>query len=414
VEDTGVIRRWFLGVVLFAALVSGPVAAAQSGPVVHGVLFFSPSCGHCEYVINSVLPPLYEEHGGPWEVRYDESAEAAAFFLVTNGTLEFLLVDVSVEAGGALFQEATVAYSIESNGVPRMIIAEQVFIGSADIPEALPGLIDEGLAGDGIPWPAALDLDAALGTIPSGPPTTTTTTAPSSTTTGDPTTTVPGTTTPETSTTVPDTTPTTGSGGILPPGDGDSPADRFGRDAVANTIAVGVLVAMVVCLVLAIRWFGAGPPAGASSRPGIAIPLIAIAGIAVAAYLTYVESSGTEAVCGPVGDCNAVQQSEYAMLFGVIPIGLIGLVGYGVVLVAWALARSGRGRVADWAAVALLGGTLVGVAFSVYLTFLEPFVIGATCAWCLASAVTVTLLMLLSVPSATAAWARLRSPAPSG
>ena len=39
--------------------------------------------------------------------------------------------------------------------------------------------------------------------------------------------------------------------------------------------------------------------------------------------------------------------------------------------------------------------TAGGVLFSIYLTFLEPFVIGATCAWCLSSAVIMTLLLLL-------------------
>jgi uncharacterized membrane protein len=40
--------------------------------------------------------------------------------------------------------------------------------------------------------------------------------------------------------------------------------------------------------------------------------------------------------------------------------------------------------------------SVLGVLFSVYLTFLEPFVIGATCAWCLSSAVLMTALMWLS------------------
>jgi len=38
------------------------------------------------------------------------------------------------------------------------------------------------------------------------------------------------------------------------------------------------------------------------------------------------------------------------------------------------------------------GGTL----FSIYLTFLEPFVIGATCAWCLTSAIIMTALLWLT------------------
>ena len=44
-----------------------------------------------------------------------------------------------------------------------------------------------------------------------------------------------------------------------------------------------------------------------------------------------------------------------------------------------------------------------GVLFSVYLTFLEPFVIGATCAWCLTSAILMTALFWLSLAPARAA-----------
>jgi uncharacterized membrane protein len=57
----------------------------------------------------------------------------------------------------------------------------------------------------------------------------------------------------------------------------------------------------------------------------------------------------------------------------------------------------------------MLAGTVAGTAFSTYLTILEPFVIGATCAWCLTSAVIVTVLMLLSAGPASAAWGRLRA-----
>jgi uncharacterized membrane protein len=51
--------------------------------------------------------------------------------------------------------------------------------------------------------------------------------------------------------------------------------------------------------------------------------------------------------------------------------------------------------------------TVVGTLFSIYLTFLEPFVIGATCAWCLTSAVLMTVLMLLSIAPAKFALAHL-------
>jgi len=47
--------------------------------------------------------------------------------------------------------------------------------------------------------------------------------------------------------------------------------------------------------------------------------------------------------------------------------------------------------------------TLFGVLFSIYLTFLEPFVIGATCMWCLSSAVIMTGLLWLAVNPGKAA-----------
>lgn len=51
----------------------------------------------------------------------------------------------------------------------------------------------------------------------------------------------------------------------------------------------------------------------------------------------------------------------------------------------------------------LFGFTLFGVLFSLYLTYLEPFVIRAVCIWCLISAVIITLLLLLSLDPAVQA-----------
>jgi uncharacterized membrane protein len=395
----------------FVALVALPLmasaAAAQGAaqenddPTVRGVLFFSPTCGHCEYVINSVLPPLFEENGGPWQVYYDAGMEddGIPFYLLDNGTLQFLMVDVSVEAGSALFVAATDHYDLESFGVPRMIVADEVYVGSAEIPDSLPGLISDGLGGDGIGWPSAPGVEEAVATIPIPEPTTTTTAADP----GDTTTTGPG----HTSTTAggrTTTTTTVAGGGVLPTG-GDSVADRFGRDPAGNTLAVIVLLGMLASLAgVAVIW---RRPNGAR-RPGIAVPIIAAFGIAVAAYLSYVETSGSEAVCGPVGDCNTVQQSEYAELFGLIPIGVLGLIGYVIVVGAWLIARAEHNPASGPARIALFAGTVAGVVFSIYLTFLEPFVIGATCAWCLTSAVIITGLMWLAAGPAADSWAKLR------
>jgi uncharacterized membrane protein len=58
--------------------------------------------------------------------------------------------------------------------------------------------------------------------------------------------------------------------------------------------------------------------------------------------------------------------------------------------------------------VVLLGMTVFGVLFSLYLTFLEPFVIKAVCMWCITSAVIMTLLLLLSLKPALLSLQALR------
>ena len=52
--------------------------------------------------------------------------------------------------------------------------------------------------------------------------------------------------------------------------------------------------------------------------------------------------------------------------------------------------------------------TIGGTLFSIYLTFLEPFIIGATCAWCLTSSIIMTVLLWLSAGSGRGAWLQIR------
>lgn len=129
--------------------------------------------------------------------------------------------------------------------------------------------------------------------------------------------------------------------------------------------------------------------------PNWLLLVVVIGGMIVAGYLSYVEVTGSDAVCGTVGDCNTVQQSAYARLFGILPIGLFGMIGYGLILAAWLVMQVNDGQLGTWARAALLGFALFGVLFSIYLTFLEPFVIGATCAWCVTSAIVMALILWL-------------------
>ena len=176
--------------------------------------------------------------------------------------------------------------------------------------------------------------------------------------------------------------------------------------SLPTVLAVGVTIGMLIVVWTIGR---ANRPIGQSSFsfPNWLLPLITALGFLVAGYLAYVEVGENEAVCGAVGDCNTVQQSEYATLFGLIPIGVLGVVGYVMILMVWVIHCYASGRVADAAQALLLGCALFGTVFSIYLTFLEPFVIGATCAWCLTSAMLMILILYVQAPSGWTAVNRL-------
>lgn len=122
------------------------------------------------------------------------------------------------------------------------------------------------------------------------------------------------------------------------------------------------------------------------------------AGVVVAGYLTAVALDPSRPLaCGPLGDCHAVQSSEYAHVAGV-PVAALGLAMY-LALFALAVARwytrdRSRAYLLASAAFALALG---GVVYSIYLTFLELFVIHAICPWCVTSAVLVCITFALNV-----------------
>lgn len=117
---------------------------------------------------------------------------------------------------------------------------------------------------------------------------------------------------------------------------------------------------------------------------------LAAAGIAIASYITIADASGDAPACVAGGHgCQTVADSSYAHLAG-IPVSAIGIGGYLLLLGAFAA----RGDAARF--IGLLAA-LIGFGFSVYLTYLEVFVIEAICQWCVASAVLITALLVGAV-----------------
>ena len=380
---------YLLGLVLWlgGTLLAGRAEAQQS--VVRVVLFYSPTCPHCHVVLTEVLPPLLEQYGA---------------------RLEIVGIDITKPAGQALFQVAIDHFDItnERQGVPMLIVATTVMVGSSEIPAQFPFVIEQSLAKGGDDWPTIPGLTAVLATNeatqrttaaqpaaePSSaqaaaaspiPQSEAATTALASDAAGQP----------KADLTAPSTAP------LADEPVAETLATKLSRDPAGNAIAILLLVGMFAVLVFTLMRIGrTWSRQAAAFVPGLrdgwrvgAIAGLSLIGLGVSIYMAFVETTRYAAICGPVGDCNTVQQSEYAMLFGWLPIGLIGIFGYAAILIAWAAMRWGNVQLRQTAGIALVIMALFGAMFSIYLTFLEPFVIGATCIWCLTSALCMTLIL---------------------
>ena len=111
-------------------------------------------------------------------------------------------------------------------------------------------------------------------------------------------------------------------------------------------------------------------------------------------YLTYVKLSHQQAYCAGLGECETVNNSPYAEIAG-IPIALLGMGAYLVILVLLYLEPRGE----FWqnnSRLIVFGLTLVGILYSIYLTYIEIAVLRAICPYCVVSAVVMLLLFIIS------------------
>lgn len=116
-------------------------------------------------------------------------------------------------------------------------------------------------------------------------------------------------------------------------------------------------------------------------------------GIVVAGYLVTKRFTGGSLACTRWAQCDVVNNSVYSQFHGV-PVSVIGLAGYLALLALAFAAMWTEGRTQRQILLLSVVLSLIGVGFSAYLTYLEIYVIEALCAWCLASAVIITLLLV--------------------
>ena len=126
------------------------------------------------------------------------------------------------------------------------------------------------------------------------------------------------------------------------------------------------------------------------------VATLALAGIFVALYLFLYKIGRIGNLSCSIGSCETVNLSRWSIFLGA-PVAAWG-VGFYVVMFGLSVA-SLQDRYADSLgmskALALISGG--GVIFSLWLTYLELFVIHAICQWCVMSALIVTTIFVVSM-----------------
>jgi uncharacterized membrane protein len=133
-----------------------------------------------------------------------------------------------------------------------------------------------------------------------------------------------------------------------------------------------------------------------------AVAILAVCGIAVSSVsLQHHYATSKTAYCdiGETFNCDIVNRSEYSSVFG-IPVALIGMLGYAGVV---GLATVYRER-CETPAVLFIAAC-VGLAFALYLTYVEARVLGVWCILCLSS---LALIATATVLAAVIWWKRER------
>jgi uncharacterized membrane protein len=126
------------------------------------------------------------------------------------------------------------------------------------------------------------------------------------------------------------------------------------------------------------------------------VAALALAGIFISLYLTLYKLGVIGELSCSIGSCETVNTSRWSVFLG-LPVAAWGLLFYLDVFGVALLGTMPRWENERVISIVLAGEAAIGVLFSAWLTYLELAVIHEICMWCVASAIIVLLIFLVSV-----------------
>ena len=126
------------------------------------------------------------------------------------------------------------------------------------------------------------------------------------------------------------------------------------------------------------------------------VAALSLAGIFISLYLTLYKLGVIGELSCTVGSCETVNTSRWSVFLG-LPVAAWGFLFYVDVFAVALLGTMPKWENEPVISIALVAQAAVGVLFSAWLTYLELAVIHAICIWCVASAIIVLAILVVSV-----------------
>ncbi len=121
--------------------------------------------------------------------------------------------------------------------------------------------------------------------------------------------------------------------------------------------------------------------------------LISFIGILDTGYLISEHFTINNLICNVNDNCNVVLLSKYAIMFG-IPMAILGLIYYFTIFINSILFKTSKNTLYK---IILLYLPFIGFIFSLWLIYLQLFILHAICMYCMLSALISTTLFVCSI-----------------
>lgn len=124
--------------------------------------------------------------------------------------------------------------------------------------------------------------------------------------------------------------------------------------------------------------------------------LLSLAGLFISGYLYLYKIGKIGSLACGTGGCETVQLSAWSRFAG-LEVSLIGVLGYAGLLALSLVSVQNDLQGSQWPTSVMTIAAAIGIAFTLYLTYLEVFVIHAICRWCVASGVIIAAIFVVAL-----------------